>query len=156
MIITTTNNIEGYKIIEYLEPIIINKTANVIDIREYFLGIQNPEAPLSEMENLKSLAMKTLEEETIKLEGNAVIGLSLDYDEIGGVSGGMLMLNLKGTPVKIEKFDPVMLLFKYHIEKDPYRKIALEIEMKKNNIDDEVKRKIYPLIKEQIEEINNI
>ena len=49
----------------------------------------------------KETAIKEMEEQAARLGANAVIGVDLDYETVGG-SGSMLMVTATGTAVVIE------------------------------------------------------
>jgi len=161
MIITTTPNIEGYEIIEYFEPMIINKAINIIDISEWLIGIQNSDSALSGMQHLKEEVLREMQEKIsiILNKPDAIVGFSLDYDQIGGKSGGMLMVSAIGTPVKLKKVDKTEKLFSifellenYLITTDEKEKILLEYEMQTKNIGSELKNKIIAFLEKQEKE----
>ena len=49
----------------------------------------------------KDTAIREMEEQAARLGANAVIGVDLDYETVGG-SGSMLMVTATGTAVTIE------------------------------------------------------
>ena len=75
MLVTTTPIIEGKRIIRYY-------------------GIVSGET-------IKDTAIREMEEQAARLGANAVIGVDLDYETVGG-SGSMLMVTATGTAVTIE------------------------------------------------------
>lgn len=50
----------------------------------------------------KDTALKEMEAQAAQMGANAVIGVDLDYETVGG-SGSMLMVTANGTAVKIEE-----------------------------------------------------
>ena len=83
MLVTTTPIIEGKRIVKYY-GIVSGETiigANVF--RDLFASIREIQA------------------QAAKLGANAVIGVDLDYETVGG-SGSMLMVTANGTAVTIE------------------------------------------------------
>jgi uncharacterized protein YbjQ (UPF0145 family) len=105
MIITTTNNLEGYKIDEYL-GIVSGETiigANVF--KDFFASITDIVGGRSSayeqvLREAKATAMAEMEIQARSFGANAVIGIDLDYETI---RDGMLMVTTSGTAVKITK-----------------------------------------------------
>ena len=98
MLITTTSVIEGAKITRYY-GIVSGETiigANVF--RDFFASIGSYEEVLREA---KDTALREMQEQARLLGANAVIGVDLDYETVGG-SGSMLMVTACGTAVTVE------------------------------------------------------
>ena len=53
-----------------------------------------------ELENARIIALKELEENTIKMGANSIVGIDLDYETVGS-KGSMLMVSVSGTAVVI-------------------------------------------------------
>ena len=106
MLVTTTPIIEGKRIIHYY-GIVSGETiigANVF--RDFLAGIRDfvggrSGAYEEVLRQAKETAIKEMEEQTARLGANAVIGVDLDYETVGG-SGSMLMVTATGTAVVIE------------------------------------------------------
>ena len=81
MLMTTTPIIEGKRIVKYY-------------------GIVSGETIIGAM--AKDTALKEMEAQAAQMGANAVIGVDLDYETVGG-SGSMLMVTANGTAVKIEE-----------------------------------------------------
>ena len=106
MLVTTTPIIEGKRIIRYYgiasgETII---GANVF--RDFLAGIRDfvggrSGAYEEVLRQAKDTAIREMEEQAARLGANAVIGVDLDYETVGG-SGSMLMVTATGTAVTIE------------------------------------------------------
>ena len=106
MIITTTNTVEGKKVIEYkgiiTSHVIIG--ANVFrDIMANIRDIVGGRSKSYEMklEDAKRIALEELEQEGVKLGVNAIVGVDFDFETIG-TNGSMLMVSATGTAVTIE------------------------------------------------------
>jgi len=153
MIITTTPSIENSLIIEYLEPILVNKTVNIIDFREWAIGIQNSKTALKGMDKLKNEVFNELKKIGESKNADAIVSISFDYDEIGGKNGGILMLSASGTPVILQKnntnikslgnFD---LIQAFYLENNSIHKLDYEVEIKRRNIDQKILEKYYSFI----------
>lgn len=106
MLVTTTPIIEGKRIIHYY-GIVSGETiigANVF--RDFLAGIRDfvggrSGAYEEVLRQAKETAIKEMEEQAVRLGANAVIGVDLDYETVGG-SGSMLMVTATGTAVVIE------------------------------------------------------
>ena len=106
MLVTTTPIIEGKRIIHYY-GIVSGETiigANVF--RDFLAGIRDfvggrSGACEEVLRQAKETAIKEMEEQAARLGANAVIGVDLDYETVGG-SGSMLMVTATGTAVVIE------------------------------------------------------
>ena len=106
MLVTTTPIIEGKRIIHFY-GIVSGETiigANVF--RDFLAGIRDfvggrSGAYEEVLRQAKETAIKEMEEQAARLGANAVIGVDLDYETVGG-SGSMLMVTATGTAVVIE------------------------------------------------------
>lgn len=106
MLLTTTNNIEGKRIVTY-HGIVSGETiigANII--RDLFAGIRDIVGGRSNayeevLKEAKEAALREIEEAARAKGANAVIAIDLDYETVGS-SGSMLMVTAAGTAVTIE------------------------------------------------------
>lgn len=105
MLVLTTHNIEGKKIIKHLGIVSGEAILGANIFRDFFAGIRDIVGGRSasyekELRQAKELALGEMQEEARRLGGNAVIGVDLDYETIGTGSGGnMLMVSASGTAV---------------------------------------------------------
>jgi len=105
MLLSTTSTLEGIPIEEYL-GIVTGETiigANII--RDWFAGITDVVGGRSGtyekvLRKAKNSAMKEMTEQAIALGANAIIGIDLDYENLGK-EGGMLMVVATGTAVYV-------------------------------------------------------
>ena len=105
MIYTTTNVLEGYQITAYLGVIAGEAImgANVFkDISASMRDIVGGRSATyeNELRNAKDIALREMEERAIALGANAIVGVDLDYENLGA-SGGMLMVTASGTAVRV-------------------------------------------------------
>lgn len=109
MLITTTPNIEGRRIVEYLGIVDGEAIMGANIFADLFAGIRNVIGGRSgayekELRKAKDIALKEMEQEAAGLGADAVIGVDLDYETIGFEQGGsMLMVTASGTAVKLGK-----------------------------------------------------
>jgi len=97
MILTTTNSIEGFKIIEYkgiVSGLSMNyqKGAFTFNMTKYYEAIE------SEVDTIKEEAFQKLKANATKLKANAVVGISVDL-EISAT--GTTTVSVTGTAVVV-------------------------------------------------------
>lgn len=68
-------------------------------IRDFFGGRSGAYEEV--LREAKDTALEEMAREAQKLGANAVVGIDLDYETVGG-SGSMLMVTCSGTAVRIE------------------------------------------------------
>ena len=105
MIMTTTPSIEGRSISEYLGVVTGEAVMGANIFKDLFAGIRDivggrSAAYEKELRRARSIALQEIGEEAAKLGANAVIGIDIDY-EVLGEKGGMLMVSVSGTAVRI-------------------------------------------------------
>ena len=91
MILTTTQNIEGRTITEYL-GIVCGEAFENKEFRgeRYYLSV---------LTNTRNLALKQLEERADSMGADAVVGVRIDFD-VSDI-GPCIMVNVSGTAVKL-------------------------------------------------------
>jgi len=108
MLIVTTPNIEGKKIVKYLGLVSGEAILGANIFKDFFAGIRDivggrSAAYEKELRQAKEIAITEMKEQAEALGGNAVIGVDLDYETISvGQAGGMLMVSANGTAVVFE------------------------------------------------------
>ena len=106
MLLTTTPTVEGRRIVTYY-GVVTGETiigANVMrdflaGIRDFFGGRSGAYEEV--LRKAKNTALEEMSREAQRLGANAVVGIDLDYETVGG-SGSMLMVTCSGTAVRIE------------------------------------------------------
>ena len=106
MLVTTTPIIEGKRIIRYYGIVSGETIIGAIVFRDFLAGIRDfvggrSGAYEEVLRQAKDTAIREMEEQAARLGANAVIGVDLDYETVGG-SGSMLMVTATGTAVTIE------------------------------------------------------
>lgn len=105
--ITTTNNIDGYKVEKYLDVISVEVVMGSGLFSEFgagiadFIGGQATDFE-KKLARGKKQAIKKLKFNAWELGGNAVIGVDIDYTEF---SHNMMGIIVNGTVVEISKLD---------------------------------------------------
>lgn len=106
MIVTTTQSIEGRKIVEYKGIVFGEVISGVNMVKDMMAGLTNIFGGRSntyetELINARQNALKEMEERAFQLGANAVVGVDIDY-EVLGADNGMLMVTASGTAVRYE------------------------------------------------------
>jgi len=108
MLILTTPNIEGKKIVKYLGLVSGEAILGANIFKDFFAGIRDvvggrSAAYESELRQAKNIAVQEMVNEAAGLGGNAILSVDLDYETIQvGQAGGMLMVSANGTAVVFE------------------------------------------------------
>ncbi|MYC82410.1 MAG: heavy metal-binding domain-containing protein [Acidobacteria bacterium] len=105
MILTTTPSIEGKSIREYRGVVTGEAILGANLVKDLFAGIRDliggrSAAYEQELAKARSIALGELEQAAHDLGANAVVGIDLDYEVLGG-KGSMLMVSVSGTAVVI-------------------------------------------------------
>ena len=105
MILTTTNTLEGHPIKEYKGVVTgeIIYGANIF--RDFMASVRDivggrSKSYESVLQEAREDALKEMKERAERMGANAVIGIDLDYETLGGTNG-MLMVSATGTAVVI-------------------------------------------------------
>lgn len=106
MLMTTTPSVEGKQIVRYLGVVTGETIIGVNVFRDFLAGVRDffggrsgsYEAVLREA---KDTALEEMARQAEALGANAVVGIDLDYETVGG-SGSMLMVTCSGTAVRVE------------------------------------------------------
>lgn len=106
MIVTTTPSIEGKKIVKYLGIVTGEAIIGANFVKDFFAGIRDivgGRAGSYEegLREAKNIALAEMQDYAARLGANAIVGIDLDYETMGG-SGSMLMVSASGTAVVIE------------------------------------------------------
>ncbi|WP_105104161.1 heavy metal-binding domain-containing protein [Microbulbifer pacificus] len=105
MIKTTTPSIEGRPIEQYLGVVVGEAILGANIFKDLFGSITDIIGGRSgayerEMGKARKIAFAEIEAEARALGANAIVGIDLDY-EVVGERGGMMMVSVSGTAVKI-------------------------------------------------------
>ncbi len=105
MILSTTPNIEGRKIVRYYGIVSGEAIMGANLFKDLFAGITDIVGGRSgvyerELKEAKSIAINEMIEDAKLVGANAVLSVDLDYETIG--KGTMLMVSVSGTAVQLE------------------------------------------------------
>ena len=106
MIITTTSTVEGRPVAEYLGVVTGEAIMGTNFFRDIFAGIRDIVGGRSgsyekEIKKAKDLAIEEMTAEAAELGADAVLGVDLDYEVIGGEKRTLLMAIASGTAVRL-------------------------------------------------------
>ena len=103
MIVTTTPNIEGRQIRDYLGVVTGEAILGANIMKDIFAGFRDivggrSSAYEQELQKARVIAMREMEETAAGLGADAVVGVDIDYETVS--SGNMLMVTVSGTAVR--------------------------------------------------------
>jgi uncharacterized protein YbjQ (UPF0145 family) len=106
MLITTTNTIEGKKIVKYIGLVSGETIIGANIFKDLFAGIRDIVGGRSGsyeqvLREGKQTAVNEMQQYAAALGANAIIGVDLDYETVGS-GGSMLMVAATGTAVVFE------------------------------------------------------
>ncbi|MCY9871840.1 heavy metal-binding domain-containing protein [Vibrio barjaei] len=106
MIVTTTQTVEGKRIVVYKGVIAGEAILGANVFKDMFAGLRDIVGGRSgtyerELQRAREIALKELEQKAADAGANAVVGVDLDY-EVLGTGNGMLMVSASGTAVVVD------------------------------------------------------
>lgn len=106
VIVTTTPNVEGKKITSYRGVVTGEAILGANIFRDLFAGIRDivggrSAAYEKELRRAREIAIDELKAAAAQVGANAVVGVDLDYETVGG-QGSMLMVTVSGTAVVLQ------------------------------------------------------
>jgi uncharacterized protein YbjQ (UPF0145 family) len=106
MIITTTQGVEGRPIKTYHGIVTGEAIMGANIFKDLFAGIRDIVGGRSatyerELRRARELALEEIKAAATELGANAVVGVDLDYETVGG-NASMLMVTISGTAVTLQ------------------------------------------------------
>ncbi|NGZ95281.1 MAG: hypothetical protein CV089_03955 [Nitrospira sp. WS110] len=106
MILSTTNSIEGKKVVKYLGLVSGDAILGANIFRDFFASVRDivggrSAAYEKELRKAKNIALEEMQEQARNLGANAIVGIDIDYETIG-TNSSMLMVSANGTAVVVE------------------------------------------------------
>ncbi len=107
MLVSTTPDFQNKKIVKYIGLVSGEAILGANIFKDNFASITDIIGGRSgsyenELRKAKQIAMNEMQEEAARLGANAIVGVDLDYESIGGSGGHMLMVSASGTAVITE------------------------------------------------------
>ena len=106
IIVTTTPSVEGRRIVRYAGIVTGEAILGANIFKDLFAGIRDIVGGRSatyerELRSAREIAVAELRQAALEAGANAVVGVDIDYETVGG-SGSMLMVSVSGTAVVVE------------------------------------------------------
>ena len=106
IIVTTTPSVEGRRIVRYAGIVTGEAILGANIFKDLFAGIRDIVGGRSatyerELRSAREIAVSELKQAALEAGANAVVGVDIDYETVGG-SGSMLMVSVSGTAVVVE------------------------------------------------------
>src|SRR3954451_19791478 len=103
MLVVTTPSLDGRPISQYLGLVSGEAILGANIFKDMFAGIRDivggrSHAYEQELRKAKDIAVREMVEQAQALGANAIVGVDLDYENVGQ-SGGMLLVSASGTAV---------------------------------------------------------
>ncbi len=107
MILSTTATLDGYEVEAYLGIVFGEAIVGANLFRDLFASIRDivggrSGAYEAELRRARELALQELAEEARRLGADAVVGIDVDYEVLGG-NNSMLMVTASGTAVRLRR-----------------------------------------------------
>ena len=107
MILTSANTLESKKIIDYKGLVTGESLIGANIYKDLFSGVRDVVGGRTttyeeELQKARNIALKSMEEKAENLGANAIIGLKISYDNLGGTMGNTILVTAYGTAVKCE------------------------------------------------------
>ena len=106
MIITTTDHVEGKRVTGYLGIVSGEAVVGTNIFRDLMAGIRDIVGGRAggyeqELRQAKEAEISEMGDEARRLGADAVVGVDLDYEHLGGGNTSMLMVTANGTAVRL-------------------------------------------------------
>jgi len=106
VVLSTTPSIEGRRITKYCGIVTGEAIMGANIFKDLFAGIRDivggrSAAYEAELRKARELALGEIAQAAVEKGANAVVGIDLDYETVGG-QGSMLMVTVSGTAVVVE------------------------------------------------------
>ena len=107
MILTSSNTLENKKIIEYKGLVTGESLIGANIYKDLFSGVRDVVGGRTsqyeeELQKARDIAFKSMEEKAESLGADAIIGLKISYNNLGGTMGNTILVTAYGTAVKCE------------------------------------------------------
>lgn len=107
MILSSTNTLENKKIIDYKGIVTGESLIGSNVYKDLFSGVRDVVGGRTskyeeEIQKAREVALTSMKEKAQSLNANAIIGLKISYDNLGGTMGNTILVTAYGTAVKCE------------------------------------------------------
>ena len=107
MILTSANTLENKKIIEYKGLVTGESLIGANIYKDLFSGVRDVVGGRTsryeeEIQKARDISINSMIEKAERLDANAIIGLKISYDNLGGTMGNKILVTANGTAIKFE------------------------------------------------------
>ncbi len=107
MILTSANTLESKEIIEYKGLVTGEALIGSNIYKDLFSGVRDVVGGRTsryeeELQKARDIALGIMEEKAESLGANAIIGLKISYDNLGGTMGNTILITTYGTAIQYE------------------------------------------------------
>ncbi|AXV37113.1 MAG: hypothetical protein CIT01_02295 [Methanobacterium sp. BRmetb2] len=107
MIILTTHSMEGKKITEYYGLVTGEALLGANVYKDLFSGVRDvvggrTSAYEEELKKARDIAIESMQEKAESLNANAIIGVNITYNNLGGTMGNTILVTVFGTAISYE------------------------------------------------------
>ena len=107
MLLSSTSTLENKKIIEYKGLVTGESLIGANIYKDLFSGVRDVVGGRTsqyeeELQKARDIAFKSMEEKAESLGADAIIGLKISYNNLGGTMGNTILVTAYGTAVKCE------------------------------------------------------
>ncbi|WP_405303644.1 YbjQ family protein [Methanobrevibacter sp.] len=107
MIITSSNTLADKKIIDYKGLVTGESLIGANIYKDLFSGVRDVVGGRTskyeeELKKARDLALESMEDKAKALGANAIIGLKISYDNLGGTMGNTILVTAYGTAIYFE------------------------------------------------------
>jgi uncharacterized protein YbjQ (UPF0145 family) len=107
MLIVTTPSIEGKDVTQYLGIVSGEGLIGANVYKDIFSGVRDVVGGRTstyeiQLKKAREIAMDSMIEKAEQLDANAIIGLKISYDNLGGTMGNTILVTAYGTAIKFE------------------------------------------------------
>ena len=107
MILTSSNTLENKEIIEYMGLVTGESLIGANIYKDLFSGVRDVVGGKTsryeeELQIARDVSLDSMIEKAEELGANAIIGLKISYDNLGGTMGNTILITCYGTAIKYE------------------------------------------------------
>ena len=107
MIVTSANTLEDRTIVEYKGLVTGESLIGAHIYKDLFSGVRDVVGGRTskyeeEIQRARDIALTSMKEKATQLGANAIIGLRISYDNLGGTMGNTILITAYGTAIYYE------------------------------------------------------
>ena len=107
MILTSSNTLENKEITEYKGLVTGESLLGANIYKDLFSGVRDVVGGRTsryeeEIQKARDISLNSMIEKAEQLNANAIIGLKISYDNLGGTMGNTILVTVYGTAIKFK------------------------------------------------------